>query len=82
MHRNGIYGLSLRTTDAVVALVSVILLAYVLIVRQILFGVIVASLITTVYLGYTIGGAKYAAAVFLVDVAFLVLLVILGGIIL
>lgn len=39
---------------------------------------IVVSFITTVYLGHTIRGKKYAAGVFVVDVAFLVLLSILG----
>ncbi len=82
MQRNGIHGLSLRATDSAVALVSVVLLVYVLVMRQLLLGMILVGLLTTVYLGYTIGGAKYAAGVFVVDVSFLVLLVILGGIIL
>ncbi|MFC4988364.1 hypothetical protein [Saliphagus infecundisoli] len=55
-----------------------VLLVYVLVMRQLLLGMILVCLVTTVYLGYTIGGAKYAAGVFVVDVAFVVLLDILG----
>lgn len=78
MKRHGIHNLSLRAIDSAVVLVSVAILVYVLVLRQLLFGMILVGLITTVYFGYTIGGTKYAAGVFVVDVAFLVLLVILG----